>query len=254
MLKIFEDICDLKPGFMRLTFVIYPAMLLCFISCGKTEENKMYITGEVEGLKKGTLYLQKIADTTLITLDSLKIDGDSRFEFSTSLESPEIFYLYLDKNDGNAVNDRILFFGEQGIITIYTTRDFFEPEAQISGSASHDKLEEFQKTISRFNNINLDLIEAQFNAQKENDTVKADSLQRLAGRNRKRRYLYALNFALHNADSYVSPYVVLSEAPATQLKYLDSIYNAFTPEIAGSKYGKALGALITEIKAAKPSD
>lgn len=233
---------------MRLTFVLCFVVLL-LVSCEKTEEkNKMYVSGTVDGLKKGVLYLQRIEDTLLVTIDSLQIDGDSNFEFSTALESPEIFYLYLDKDDGNENNDRILFFGEQGRITITTTRDFFEPEAKISGSVSHDKLKEFQKIMSRFNNLNLDLIEARFKAQKDNDSTTADSIQQRYENNRKRRYLYALNFALNNKDSHVSPYIALSETPDARLKYLDSIYNSLSPEVAGSKYGKALEVFLERIR------
>lgn len=36
----------------------------------------MTVSGNVKGLKKGTLYLQKVNDTVLITVDSLQIKGD----------------------------------------------------------------------------------------------------------------------------------------------------------------------------------
>ncbi|MCB0374611.1 MAG: hypothetical protein KDD04_01705, partial [Sinomicrobium sp.] len=145
--------------------------------------------------------------------------------------------------------DRILFFGEQGRITITTTRDFFEAEAKISGSASHKKLEEYKKNMSRFNDANLDLIEALFNARKTGDTITADSLTRLSEKNRLKSYLYTLNFALNNKDSYVAPYIALSEASDARLKYLDTIYKSLSPQVAASKYGKALGAFIESIKA-----
>ena len=31
-------------------------------------------------LKKGTLYIQRLKDTSLVTIDSIKIEGDSKFE------------------------------------------------------------------------------------------------------------------------------------------------------------------------------
>lgn len=57
----------------------------------------MIVSGNVKGLKKGTLYLQHLADTTLVVVDSLKVDGDGNFRFETELEGPEMFYLYLNK-------------------------------------------------------------------------------------------------------------------------------------------------------------
>ena len=97
-----------------------------FTSCNRETKNTMTITGNVKGLKKGTLYLQHIPDSVLVTLDSLKIEGDGNFTFKTELESPEIFYLYLNKKDNNDINDRITFFGEPGIITINTSCNTFD--------------------------------------------------------------------------------------------------------------------------------
>ena len=35
----------------------------------------------------------------------------SNFTLNSKIDSPEIFYLYLKKDDGDSLNDRILFFG-----------------------------------------------------------------------------------------------------------------------------------------------
>jgi hypothetical protein len=42
-----------------------------------------------------------------------------------------------------------------------------------------------------------------------NNQVVLDSLQKAADKNALRRYLFVLNFALNNSDSYVAPYVTL---------------------------------------------
>lgn len=75
--------------------------------------DEMMVTGTIKGLRKGTLYLQKIKDTVLVNLDSVTIDGNPDFTLTTSLKSPEVHYLYLDKEDADTLNDRILFFGEK---------------------------------------------------------------------------------------------------------------------------------------------
>jgi hypothetical protein len=46
----------------------------------------------------------------------------------------------------------------------------------------------------------------------------------------------------------VAPYVTLNDAPNANVKFLDSIYNKLTPEVATSKYGKELELFIEEIK------
>ncbi|WP_340074822.1 DUF4369 domain-containing protein [Leptobacterium sp. I13] len=232
---------------MKKSFILVLLIIGTIVSCTKKEDT-MIVTGHIKGLKKGTLYLQRVVDTLLVSIDSLSVDGNSNFLFETPLESPEVFYLYLEKNDGNALNDRIEFFGETGTINIETSLEFFELNAKITGSETHKKLEEYRNMISKFRNRNLELIKDRFEALKDGDSFKADSLQRIADNNLKRGYLYTLNFALNNKDSYVAPFIALSEAFDARVKYLDTINNSLTPEVANSKYGKALKTFIENIK------
>ena len=64
----------------RILFVLLLGMVV--FSCGKESENTMTVTGNIKGLKKGTLYLQQFKDSTLTVLDSLEIKGDGNFSFS----------------------------------------------------------------------------------------------------------------------------------------------------------------------------
>lgn len=209
------------------------------ISCQKEDQGNMRVTGEIKGLKKGTLYLQQFQDSTLVVLDSLDINGDGKFSFSHNVESPEIFYLYLNKKDNNEVNDRITFFGEAGTITINTTWNSFDGQAEIDGSTSHEKLREFQDMVSQFNIRELLLAQKANLPQIREDSTALDSLQRLIDQNTINRYRYALNFGFNNGNSYATPYIMLTEAREANPKYLDSVYRSLSPAVADSKYGKA---------------
>jgi len=233
----------MKKLFLLSAFLIFP------FSCQEEDTvNTMTVNGNIKGLKKGRLYLQHIADTTLTTIDSLDISGDGNFSFKTELESPEIFYLYLNKKDNNDINDRITFFGEPGNITINTSWNTFDLNAKIEGSASNKKWEEYKKTMSQFNLRNLELSQTVTNAELGLDTTQLDSIGKLSEKNVLRSYLYALNFALSNTDSYVAPYIALNEVADANKLYLDSIANSMTPEVAESKYGKALKKYVGELK------
>lgn len=221
------------------------------ISCNRETKNTMTVTGNVKGLKKGTLYLQHVPDSVLVTLDSLKIEGNGNFTFKTELESPEIFYLYLDKKDNNDINDRITFFGEPGTITINTAWNTFDMGADIEGSKSQKKLEEYNKVISRFSKKSLEYIQASYDPKFRTDSLAVDSIEKLSNQNAVREYMYSLNFAMNNPDSYVAPYVALGNAENTTIKFLDSIYKKLVPEVAESKYGKALNQYMEEVKSAK---
>ncbi len=220
---------------------IYSLVLLVVLySCGGISENTMTVSGVVKGLKKGTLYLQHISDSTLITVDSLVVNGTGSFTFKTEIESPDIFYLFLDKKDHNAINDRITFFGEPGTITIRTSWNTFDTNAKISGSKTHIKLEEYRQLMTSVNKRNLEILQKGYNSEAPLDTSALDSLQKQADSNTKRGYLAAINFAINNSDSYVAPYIAVSEIANANVKYLDSIYTSLTPEVADSKYGKIL--------------
>ncbi len=237
---------------MKKTVLLSLLLALVLVACGgNASENTMTVTGKVKGLKKGTLFLQYIPDSTLVTLDSLQVQGDGSFSFKTELESPEIFYLYLKKKDANDINDRITFFGEPGTITINTAWNTFDTDAKIEGSKTQKKLEEYQKTMSRFNFKNLELMQTAANRQTALDSVQMDSIQQLSNKNVQRGYAFALNFALNNKDSYIAPYIALTEVSDANVIYLDSIYNSLTPEVADSKYGGELGEYLTEVKRTK---
>ena len=222
----------------NIFFLTFTAVLL--ISCSEDTTNTMYVTGKVKGLKKGTLYLQSVPDSTLVTIDSLQVDGDGNFSFKTELESPEIFYLYLNKKDNNEINDRITFFGEPGNITINTSWNTFDTNAKIEGSATQKKLEEYRKTMTRFNKRSIELMQSLTNSEVPIDSLQLDSIQKLTDKNIQRGYVFAISFALNNKDSYIAPYIALTEVSDANIKYLDSISNSLTPEVASSKYGKEL--------------
>jgi hypothetical protein len=221
-------------------------MAAVIVSCSNEVSSTMTVNGTVKGLKKGVLYLQHIEDSTLVAVDSLQINGDGVFSFTTPLASPEIFYLYLNKKDNNEVNDRITFFGEPGSITINTVWNAFDTKAVIEGSETHKKLEEYKKVMSRFNTQNIEILRAAYDPELQKDSTVMDSIQKLSDKNILRGYLYAINFALNNSDSYISPYIALTEVADANVKYLDSIYGALSPDVAASKYGKELSQYLKE--------
>ena len=229
-------------------YLWYTLLVLWMASCSSgNEENKMIVSGNVKGLKKGTLYLQYVPDSTLVNIDSIEVLGDGRFKFETMLESPEIYYLYLDKQDNNEFNDRITFFGEPGSITINTNWNTFETKASIEGSETHKKLEEYNEIMNKFHNQSLELMRVAADPEIQSDTVAIDSLQKLSDKVILRGYLYTLNFALSNSDSYVSPYLALTNATNANPVYLDSIYRGLSDEVAASKYGMQLKNYLEDV-------
>ncbi|MGB5190012.1 DUF4369 domain-containing protein [Robiginitalea sp.] len=227
------------------SFIYSLTLLLLFVSCQTEDESlKMVVAGNVKGLKKGTLFLQAIPDSALVNLDSVEIRGDGNFEFITHVPEPDVFYLYLDNDDNNSLNDRIAFFGEAGTYQIMTRWDAFETDAIVSGTENQKKYEEFKENMSRFNLRQLELSRALRSSQITQDSIAVDSIELALDQSLRRKYLYTLNFAHTHKGSELAPYVAWAEIADANPKLLDSLYKTLPADIADSKYGKKLKGIL----------
>ena len=137
-------------------FIVTLFTIVTLSSCSKKESNgNLHITGNIKGLKKGTLYIQKIVDTSLVAIDTIKIDGDSNFTSDLEIKSPEMYYLFLDRGVTNSLDNNLPFFAEAGSIDIQTSLEYFTSDSKITGSKNQEKYEEYKKIISPFNDENL---------------------------------------------------------------------------------------------------
>ena len=221
-------------------------VILLGISACSEKESNLIVNGEIKGLKKGTLYLQKIEDTSLVNVDSVVVNGDPTFSLEAYIESPQIMYLYLEKVDNNRYDDRIDFFADKGQVSINTKLEKFETSAEIKGSVNQEKLVEYRQMISRFNDQNLDLIKESFEAEKAQNEDKLMEIDDRYDKLLRRKYLYTVNFAINNKDHEIAPYLALSEVFDANIKYLDTIYSSLAPKVKKSKYGKELKSFLKE--------
>ena len=222
---------------MKKTSLISIAL---FIICCNSDQNQMIVSGKVDGLRKGTIYLQKELDSTIVSLDSVKINGNSDFKLSTVIDEPDIYYLYLNKDDGDSLNDIITFFGNKGEININTRLSTFDSSYEISGSKNSELLREYFSIIRKYNLQNLDLLEIFYNAQINNNQKRIDSVNEKLENLIKRKYLYSLNFSITNSENEISPYIAVSQIPDANKDLLKKVYDTLPENIKVSKYGKVL--------------
>lgn len=236
---------------MKKSIIAFVTLLLLSSCSEKESKTNLHITGNIKGLKKGTLYIQRVVDTALVAIDTINIDGSSTFESDLELKSPEMLYLFLDRGVSNSLDNNILFFAEPGNINIETSLDSYLSGAKITGSKNNDLYEEYKKINSRFRDEELTLIEQKFNAIKSNNPKAIDSLGAKQDSNIKRKYLFATNFAINNRNYDVAPYIALSEIYDINIKYLDTIQKSMSPKVAQSLYGKKLTKYVADIKKQK---
>ena len=215
---------------------------LSIISCSK-KENTVF-SGTIKGLSKGTIYLQQVQDSVLKTIDSVNLNGSNSFSFPLTLEEPDVFYFYLDKKDGTKYDDRLEIFLEPGEINLTSKLKNLEKVAKITGSKNHTKFMEYKEMLSKFNVKNIGLLQANFEAVKNSDTVLIKDSERKLKLLQKQKYLYTVNFAIQNKDLEVAPYITLREIKDANVTYLDTIRKSLSLKVKRSKYGKQLKELI----------
>jgi hypothetical protein len=221
-------------------------LLVIIAACSsEKKQGNMIVQGQIKGLKKGTLYLQKMVDTLVVSVDSISVLGQDTFTLSDNVDSPVMYYLNFDTNTSQ---EKIMFFGQQGTITINDAVKNFGVNTEITGSDNQKVFEDFREIANKFQGKQLDLLEANFKALKDEDQQAVDSIRTVSERYIKRKYLYTIQFALQHPDAEATPYIALTELANANVKYLDSINNNLTERVKNSTYGKQLNDFITRIK------
>ena len=214
-------------------------------ACSSKKEGNMIVQGQIKGLKKGTLYLQKMKDTLLVSVDSVNLLGSDKFILTDNVESPVLYFLTFD---GNTTDKRILFFGEKGTITINDNVDQFGFMPKITGSKNQEVLDKYNSIKRKFQNERLEFLKKDFDAKRANDQALITQLENDYKKLAKRRVLFTTNFAITNADTEVAPYIALTEMYDASLKMLDTVNNSLSERVKSSDYGKRFQEYLIKIK------
>ncbi|WP_026778149.1 DUF4369 domain-containing protein [Polaribacter sp. Hel_I_88] len=222
------------------------AISVLLYACSSKKDGNMIVEGQIKGLKKGKLYLQKMVDTVLVSVDSVALLGTDTFRLTDNVDSPVLYYLTFD---GNTTDKRILFFGEAGTITINDKVEVFGFNPEIKGSKNQEILDKYNLVSKKFQSQRLEFIKKDFDAKRANDKDLIQKLEEDYKRMVRRRVLYTTNFALSNADTEVAPYIALTEMYDASLQMLDTVNNKLSPRVKDSEYGKRFQEYLDNIKA-----
>jgi hypothetical protein len=201
----------------------------------------MTVKVNVENFKKGNVYLQKVSDSTLINIDSILVKKNESIIFKYKIDSPELFYLNLDISN---IENRIEFFGEKGEINIKTSLEKFNSDFNITGSSADSIYRDYLSVIKKFNNQRLDLIKLSFDVAKTQTNDSLIKVQNQINLLDKRQYLYNLNYAVSNGNSYISPLIAINEFSDSGKIVLDTIKNSMSNKVLDSKYGKIFNDIL----------
>jgi hypothetical protein len=227
---------------MKKVFVV--GLILLIVACSQEKElGNMVVQGKIKGIKKGTLYLKKMRDTLIVSVDSIRLFGKDSFTLTDNITSPEMYFLTLDQNQST-----LSFFGEEGNITVNDQIEKFGISPRIEGSNNQKILEKYKEVANKFQDKQLDLLAANMQAQIDSDIETSQSLRKQAEKQNLKKYIFTINFALNNSDTEAAAYITLTELVNANVKYLDSINNSLTKKVKQSYYGEKLAEFIKNIK------
>ena len=215
-------------------------LLFIIIISSCSPNNNFQLNGNIKGLKKGTVILTKSIKGAEVTLDSINLNGTSKFTLGSYLNEPEVLKIKLTQSGIH--NDEIEFFADKGITNFKTNLKRFSYESNFDGSDQQEKLDDFKTMLIRFKEENLNLIKNQieFSGNQEKLNIINRELINL----KKREMYFIINFSINNSDSEISPYIAGKFLNDANQKYLDTIYNSLSKNIKDSKYGVLLEGII----------
>ena len=223
---------------MKLYYILF---LLFIIGC-VDESQKSTINLDVKGLKKGTLVLKKLSDSSFVKLDSFIVNSGDKINFSVLLDQPEMLFIDLKLNEGSDIKT-LNFFAEKSNMDIVTNLENFGYELVVKGSKNDSIYRNYISLNKKFNDQKLDLFKRSFEKSKSNDLDSLKIIEDLVVNINKRQFLHNANFAVRNSEFELSPYIALTDLYESK-KILDTVYKSLSARIKNSKYAKQLKSII----------
>lgn len=223
---------------MKLYYILF---LLFIIGC-VDESQKSTINLDVKGLKKGTLVLKKLSDSSFVKLDSFIVNSGDKINFSVLLDEPEMLFIDLKLNEGSDIKT-LNFFAEKSKMDIVTNLENFGYELVVKGSKNDSIYRNYISLNKKFNDQKLDLFKRSFEKSKSNDLDSLKIIEDLVVNINKRQFLHNANFAVRNSEFELSPYIALTDLYESK-KILDTVYKSLSARIKNSKYAKQLKSII----------
>ena len=189
---------------MKLYYILF---LLFIIGC-VDESQKSTINLDVKGLKKGTLVLKKLSDSSFVKLDSFIVNSGDKINFSVLLDQPEMLFIDLKLNEGSDIKT-LNFFAEKSKMDIVTNLENFGYELVVKGSKNDSIYRNYISLNKKFNDQKLDLFKRSFEKSKSNDLDSLKIIEDLVVNINKRQFLHNANFAVRNSEFELSPYIAL---------------------------------------------
>ena len=220
--------------------------IICLVNvvfaCQPLHEDSFTITGTVEGLDEGKVYLQDRIDGLMVNVDSAEVQN-GKFEFTGRMDHPELYYLNLE-----GVASRLAIFVENTSIEVYI--DSENPSRYtVVGSGSHDIYSGLSDVIAPFDeSIRHDQQELQ-KAEREENIALTDQLRTRVEQNQKLRKEAILQYIEQYPEQPAAVFLAIRQlSHGLDHDELGEILRIFEPGLAGSRYYDDLANRVDDLE------
>jgi thiol-disulfide isomerase/thioredoxin len=223
---------------ISIVFIVHP-------SKAQDGQNHFNIKGKIYGLKEGIVYLSYLSDNKQVR-DSSNIKGN-KFAFKGNINEPTRGFLTLKEEKYNEKHSFGFFIEPTRIEVMLPVSDF--NNAKITGSRMQDESSALANSKKRLTRKYKNLLDS---LKVEKDSAKSAQLnEKLLPyylENDRKNFIYFSQ----NTQSYFTAYALRFYIKTLSLDSLQMFYNAMTPKIKLSSYGKILGREIDLLAGGSP--
>lgn len=229
------------------------AIFSLIFACNQQNNNEQSgytINGTIAAYDSGYVYLQKVNDGELTSVDSM-ICAEGKFTFKGSVDFPEMYYLtFGDRRHMAGI------FLENSDILINAQLDSLD-DIKITGSKAQDEYKQYKDELHPFDNKMKDLYKQYSDAEKAGNKVLMDQIDSLYETLYEDKLTFVKNYIGNHNKSVVIPYILNRELSySLDVNELDSMVNLLDSTLNPSSYVKTLKervAILRNVEVGKPA-
>ena len=199
------------------------ALVLGLSACNEKTQGFKVDVSLANGNEK-TIYLQKLVDDSIVTIDSAVIKDDLA-SLTAPIDNPEILYALKIRG----MKGYMSFFADNKDVTI--VGDLYNPEAvTIMASETQAELDAYYDQLGRLQSQVMEHYQAMNKAIETNDSSMMDSLTQVGTSLLDNMNSYRDEYIKQHADNFLSHYILNESKQEYEIPYLKELMSNFTSE------------------------
>lgn len=224
---------------MKKIFIAIAAIGLFLGSCTSSDQYKL--TGKVEGMTEGKVYLSKLQDNKLVKTDSTEMTA-AGFSFEGTVTSPDLYYIELEGQRG-----AIQVFLENTAIAVDANVENLR-EAKVIGSSNQDILTAFGELQKGFQEKQQALYPEYQKASEAKNQVVMDSVEAEFHKSEADKLTASKDFLKLNGNTVAAAFVAYRITSPLEVAEMEEIYALLGENAQKSSYATLIKDKIEVLK------